>query len=140
MLDSYHHLQGHQFMQRAGTEVQQAENLYNASSVVVAHSTHTDPVLNYSNAASLKPWKISIPTLLANPSRMTAEAVHCDDRDKLLARTTRSGYVDEYCGIRIATDGQRFLIDHAIVWNLSDSRGTYVGQAATFKHWTDLEP
>lgn len=139
MLDSYHCLLGHQLIERVGTDAEQAASLYNAPFVVVSHGTQVDPLLNYANAVALDLWKLTIPKLLDTPSRMTAETVHRDERAKLLARTTRDGYVDDYRGIRIATDGQRFLIDRATVWNVADPQGVYVGQAATFKNWTNLD-
>ncbi len=139
ILDSYERLIGHQLIERLGSETDQAESLFKASFVVVSHGTEVDPLLNYANAAALKLWKISISTLLETPSRMTAEAMHRDERAELLERTTRDGYVDDYRGIRIATDGQRFLIDRATVWNLTDKSGHYAGQAATFDQWTTLD-
>ena len=140
MLDSYHCLLGHHLIERAGGPAEQAERLFNSTFVVVSHGTQPDPLLNYANAVALRLWNISIPTLLETPSRMTAETMHRDERAKLLARTTRDGYVDDYRGVRITTDGQRFLIDRATVWNVSDHMGACVGQAATFNRWTNLEP
>ncbi len=139
ILDSYERLVGHQLIERLGSEADQAEALFTAPFVVVSHGTEVDPLLNYANAAALQLWKISISTLLETPSRMTAEAMHRDERAELLERTTRDGYVDDYRGIRIATDGQRFLIDRATVWNLTDKSGHYAGQAATFDQWTTLD-
>ncbi len=138
ILDSYFRLLGHHLIDRQGTPAEQAKALYGASFVVVSHGTQADPLLNYANAIALDLWKISIPKLLETPSRMTAETMHRDERARLLARTTRDGYVDDYSGIRIATDGQRFQIHEATVWNLADHNGNYVGQAATFDRWTLL--
>jgi hypothetical protein len=64
--------------------------------------------------------------------------VHRDERARLLERTTRDGFVDDYQGIRISSTGRRFQIDQAIVWNLVDARGERVGQAATFSEWRFL--
>ncbi len=139
ILDSFFNLLGHHLIERQGTPSEQAETLYEAPFVVVSHGTQADPLLNYANSTALDLWKISIPTLLKTPSRMTAETMHRDERARLLARTTRDGYVDDYRGIRIATDGQRFLIHKATVWNLADHNGNYVGQAATFDQWTPLD-
>jgi hypothetical protein len=65
--------------------------------------------------------------------------VHRDERARLLERTLRDGYVDDYAGIRISSTGKRFRIEQAIVWNLVDAAGIRHGQAATFDHWTPLE-
>ena len=46
--------------------------------------------------------------------------------------------MDDYQGIRIATTGERFLIERAIVWNVMNDQDQQVGQAATFDHWQRL--
>ena len=139
ILDSYERLLGENLVDRNGSNNAQAERLFHAPFVVVSHGTQADPLLNYANEVALRLWKISVETLLVTPSRMTAEPVHRDERARLLERTTRDGFVDDYRGIRIATDGQRFLIDRATVWNLKDASGNPVGQAATFDRWTNLQ-
>lgn len=138
ILDSYARLIGSELISRAGTPLDQAEQLFHAPFVVVAHGTQEDPLLCYGNATALGLWKITIPQLLQTPSRKTAEPVHRDERSRLLARTQRDGFVDDYRGIRIATDGQRFLIERATVWNVLNPNGTQIGQAATFTDWTIL--
>jgi len=138
ILGSYQRLLGKPLIETHGSQTEQAESLFNAPFVVVAHGIQGDPLLNYANAIALQLWKISVAVLLETPSRMTAEPMHRDERADLLARTTRDGYVDDYRGIRIATDGRRFLIHRATVWNLADNEGHYAGQAATFDQWTTL--
>lgn len=138
LLDSFRSRLGYDLLPRTGTPVEQAQALFEAPFVVVAHGTQPDPILNYGNRAALTLWELDLATLLATPSRLTAEPVHRDERARLLERTRRDGYVDDYRGIRISRSGRRFLIEQAIVWNLSDAAGAPVGQAATFQHWTDL--
>jgi hypothetical protein len=105
---------------------------------VVAHGTGPDPLLTYANAAALKLWEMDPDTLIRTPSRLTAEPVHRDERARLLERTSRDGFVDDYSGVRISKTGRRFMIERAIVWNLDDESGTVLGQAATFDRWTPL--
>jgi len=69
---------------------------------------------------------------------MTAEPVHRQERERLLERTARQGFVDDYQGIRISVSGRRFRIERAIVWNVLDVTGRKIGQAATFSSWHDL--
>ena len=76
--------------------------------------------------------------LVGTPSRLTAEPVHRDERARLLERTTRQGFVDDYAGVRISRSGKRFRIEQAIVWNVLDGEGRIHGQAATFDRWTRL--
>lgn len=139
MLDSYHRWLGHELIDRSGSPLDQARRLFEAGFVVVSHGTQADPLLNYANRTALQLWEIDVPTLLRTPSRHTAEPLHRDERARLLERTTRDGYVDDYQGIRISTTGRRFRIHQAIVWNLVNAAGEPVGQAATFTDWTFLE-
>ena len=139
LLDSFARLLGRELIPRVGSIEEQAERLFHAPFVVVSHGTEADPVLNYGNAAALALWEMDFATLTRTPSRLTAEPVHRDERARLLERTLRDGYVDDYAGIRISSTGKRFRIEQAIVWNLVDAAGIRHGQAATFDHWTPLE-
>ncbi len=140
LLDSYRRLIGCELITRQNAAAADAESMFQVPFVVVAHGSQQDPLLSYGNATALELWEISIPTLLTTPSRKTAEPVHRDERRNLLERTTRDGYVDDYRGIRISTTGKRFLIERATVWNVEDSEGNPIGQAATFDTWTPLPP
>jgi len=135
LLDSYRHWVGTELLPRPGSVEEQAAALFEAPFVVVSHGVEADPILNYGNRAALMLWRISIDQLRQTPSRLTAEPVHRDERARLLERTTRQGFVDDYQGVRVATNGQRFLIRQATVWNLRSPSGDHVGQAATFSHW-----
>lgn len=138
LLESYRHWLGRDLVDRSGDLDAQAERLFEAPFVVVSHGTQADPILSYGNRTALNLWKLDIATLLATPSRQTAEPMHRDERARLLDRTSREGYVDDYEGIRIASDGRRFRIRDALIWNLIDARGDLVGQAATFADWEFL--
>jgi hypothetical protein len=139
LLDSFARLLGRELMSRDGSLEEQAERLFHAPFVVVSHGTEADPILNYGNAAALALWQMDFATLTRTPSRLTAEPVHRDERARLLERTLRDGYVDDYAGIRISSTGKRFRIEQAVVWNLVDAAGIRHGQAATFDRWTPLE-
>lgn len=139
MLDSYRRWTKHELIPRVGSKTDQARALFEAPFVVVSHGTQVDPILNYGNQTALTLWQIEIPTLLQTPSRLTAEPMHRDERARLLERTTRDGYVDDYQGIRISTTGRRFRINQAVVWNLVDAGENQVGQAATFSQWDFLD-
>lgn len=139
LLDSYFRWVGEPLLPRVGSADDQAAALFHAPFVVVSHGTQTDPILNYGNAVALKLWEVDIPTLLTMPSRLTAEPLHRDERARLLERTARDGFVNDYRGIRISATGKRFLIEQATVWNLVSPTGEPVGQAATFSTWKPLE-
>ncbi|HEY1064497.1 MAG TPA: MEKHLA domain-containing protein, partial [Pirellulales bacterium] len=92
------------------------------------------------NHTALTLWEMDVETITRTPSRLTAEPVHRDERARLLERTARDGYVDDYQGVRISSTGRRFRIEQAIVWNLfaAKSGSEPAGQAATFNSWTPL--
>lgn len=139
LLDSYRHWVGRDLLVPRVAPAADARALYEAPFVVVSHGTEADPILNYGNRTALDLWELDLDRLLRTPSRLTAEPVHRDERARLLARTARYGYVDDYSGIRITATGRRFRIGRATVWNLVDSRGAYAGQAATFDAWEWLQ-
>lgn len=138
LLDSFAARVGRELIARDGDPRDQADRLFHASLVVVSHGTEADPVLNYGNRAALELWETDFTTLTQMQSRLTAEPMHRDERARLLERTARDGFVDDYRGIRISSRGRRFLIERAIVWNLESPDGRPLGQAATFDHWTML--
>lgn len=139
LLNSFRKWLKRDLIDRTGDIDQEAARLYLAPFVVVSHGTQPDPILNYGNAMALQLWELEIADLLRMPSRLTAERVHRDERARLLERTSRDGYVDDYRGIRISRTGRRFLIRQAIVWNVLDASGTLCGQAATFSDWEILD-
>jgi len=135
LLDSYRHWLGEDLLPRLGTAEEQAKALYNASFVVVSHGVGEDPLLNYANHAALELWEMDAGTLRKTPSRLTAEPGLQEERARFMEQTARLGFARGYTGIRISRSGKRFRMIDATVWNLLDSRGIYVGQAATFARW-----
>jgi hypothetical protein len=135
LLDSFRRWLGRDLIPHHGSAVDRARELFQAPFVVVSHGVETDPILSYGNRAALELWEFDIATLLATPSRLTAEPGEREDRARLLERTARQGYADDYEGIRISRTGRRFRIRRAVVWNLVDAREERVGQAATFEEW-----
>jgi hypothetical protein len=138
LLNSFRRWTGRELFERGGTPEEEARRLAAAPFVVVAHGTESDPVLNYANATALKLWAMSWEQFTRTPSRLTAEPLHRDERARLMAQVTAHGFIDNYRGVRIASTGQRFMIEQAIVWNLIDAQEKYVGQAATFSSWQNL--
>lgn len=138
LLDSFARLLRRELIPREGSAAEQAERLHRAPFVVVSHGAEADPILCYGNAAALTLWQMTPEEFLRTPSRLTAEPAHRDERVRLLERTRRCGFVDDYAGVRVSKTGARFRIERAIVWNLTDAAGLHRGQAATFAHWTPL--
>jgi hypothetical protein len=118
--------------------IEAARLIFHAPFVVLSHNTDVDPVLTYANLAGLALFEMDWDQLVVTPSRYTAEAPLREERNQLLARVAADGFIDDYSGVRISGSGRRFLIEKATVWNLEDSQGVALGQAATFNRWRIL--
>lgn len=135
--DSYARLTGRRLV-GGDNEPERACALYHAPFVVLAHDTAPDPVFFYGNLAAQSLFAMPWEQLVALPSRLSAEPINRDERQRLLDRVRRFGYIDDYAGIRVAGDGRRFRIGAATVWTLCDERARNFGQAATFGQWETL--
>lgn len=98
--------------------IETAKGLYDAPFVVLAHDTAPDPVFFYANRQAQRLFEMTWAEMVALPSRHSAEPLAREDRQRLLDRVSRSGYIDDYTGVRISRAGKRFLIAKATVWNL----------------------
>ena len=139
LLSNFERLLGYQLIAPQENQQQQAKKLFQADFVIVSHGIQADPILNYGNQTALDLWAMSWQELTKTPSRLTAEPVNREERKLMLDQASKQGYINNYSGIRIASTGQRFYIDQAIIWNLEDSSGEKCGQAATFSHWQFLD-
>ena len=137
LLDSYRRWTGMELLERT-TPKDELLSLWSLSQVVVSHGTHADPAFVYGNHLALELWEMSLDQFLGMPSRLTAEPVHRDERQRLLDQTRQHGYVDNYRGVRISRTGKRFMIEKALLWTVLDGAGGIIGQAATFDRWTSL--
>ena len=133
LLASFRRFVGRPLIDSALSGVEAAQALFEAPFVVVSHNTAADPVLTYGNQRALALWETDWDSFVVMPSRLTAEPIHREERERLLQATQTQGYIDNYAGIRISATGRRFRITGAIVWTLMDNQGTRVGQAATFE-------
>ena len=106
--------------------------LWQAPRAIVAHGVEADPVFFFGNAAALAAFECDVARFTAMPSRLSAEMPARDERQALLDRVSRDGFIRDYAGMRISATGRRFMIERAVVWNLVDGEGTRHGQAATF--------
>jgi hypothetical protein len=138
LLDSFERLLGYQLISRVGNKQEQAAALFTTDFVVVSHGIEADPILNYGNQKALDLWGMDWYDFTQTPSRLTAEAVNRAERSAMLQQVQTQGYIDNYYGVRIASNGQKFAIADTIIWNLIDSSGNKCGQAATFAHWQTI--
>ena len=110
-----------------------ADRLYNDDRfVLLSHTCEEDPIFNYANVAGQRLFKMSFAEFVKVPSRMSAEPLLREARQLLLDKVSRDGYTDDYEGVRVASDGTRFLIRNALVWDLFDDDGARCGAAAFF--------
>lgn len=139
LLGSFSARTGKELINRSGDPREDAKRLFDAPFVVVSHGVEPDPILNYGNAAALNLWEMSPETLIATPSRLTAEPTSREARERILADTARKGFITGYAGVRISAAGRRFRICDVTIWNVTDDDGRLLGQGATFARWTMLE-
>lgn len=137
LLASHLHLTGRPLLP-TGEAIAVARALYLAPFAVLAHDTHDDPRFTYANRTAQQLFELPWPEIVGMPSRFSAEPVARDERQRLLERVARDGYIDDYSGVRVAKSGRRFMIRRATVWNLLDEHGHKTGQAATFSDWHAL--
>ena len=138
LLDSYVHWLKKELIPRQGTSLEQAERLFTCPFVVVSHGLQDDPIINYGNRTALTLWEMNWDQLTQTPSCQTAEPVNREERAHMLYQAGTQGYISNYRGVRISRTGKRFLVERATVWNVCQSDGTPLGQAATFSNWTFL--
>ncbi|VVB93823.1 MEKHLA domain protein [uncultured archaeon] len=138
LLESYMHWTGRDLIPAGISPEESARVLFYQPFVVLSHGTQEDPILNYGNQAALALWEMTWEEFTSMPSSLTAEPVNRAERARILSQVTSNGYVDDYRGVRISKSGRRFLVEQATVWNILDTNGRYVGQAAAFDHWTYL--
>jgi len=117
------------------TQASLAQALFEAPFVVVSHGTQPDPILNYGNRMALTLWQMEWAQFTQTPSRLTAEPIAQPERDRLLAQARAKGFIDDYQGIRIASNGQRFWIQNVVIWDVLNEANERCGQAATFARW-----
>lgn len=105
---------------------------------VVAHDDKPVPEFFYANEAALTLFKMSARDFLGLPSQKSAEPDQRAERAAMLARLEAEDIVRDYSGIRVASDGTRFAISDAMIFNLRDDAGERIGQAAVIGKWETL--
>ena len=138
MCNSYRVLTGRDLIDPSLSSRRAAEALFHAPFALLSHNADADPLMTYANRTGLTLFEVDWPHVVAMRSRYTTEAPNREERARLLERVGRDGFIDDYSGVRVSSNGRRFLIERATVWNLVDEGGALVGQAATFSDWCFL--
>lgn len=135
IINSYKRVTGKMLLEEDPVPGEEFDRLYQAPIVVLSHGLEPDPVLNFGNLSAQKLWEMEWTIFTRTPSRLTAEPINRDERDRFLHAVSENGFVDNYTGIRISSTGRRFYILEATVWNLTDDNGSMHGQAASFREY-----
>jgi MEKHLA domain len=138
LLASYRRVLGRELIVRSGAAADEAERLFNAPFAALSHGIEADPILNYGNHTTLTLWEVTADQLIVMPSRLTAEPVIREARQRSLQETQRQGFVTGYSGVRISATGKRFRIENATIWTVTGPAGESMGQAATFDQWAPI--
>ncbi|MER5792902.1 MEKHLA domain-containing protein [Streptomyces sp. NPDC001980] len=105
---------------------------------LLAHDAGPDPVFRYANTTAQKCFEYPWEEFVRLPSRLSAGPDAQGDREALVRSVTTRGYASGYRGLRTARSGRRFWIEDVTMWNLLDAEGTYHGQAAVFRSWSEM--
>jgi len=133
LLASHRRLLGVALVDDAGTPAV-AHWLYHAAPFcLLAHDGSRDPRFVYANLTAQRCFEYSWDEFVGMPSRLSAEAPNRDERAALLTSVAARGYAEGYRGLRIAKSGRRFWIENVTVWNVSDTEGRWLGQAAVYR-------
>ena len=138
LISSYHRFTGKDLVNQKPSSENIYRALFEAPYGVVSHNTEDDPIFNYGNQTALRVFDMDWLAFTNLASRKSAEPVNRVERERLLARVKKNGFIDDYRGVRISSTGKRFRIEEATVWNIVDRRGLYCGQAAVFYRWSEM--
>ncbi len=131
-------LTGRDLLEQDCPPAEAARQIFHAPFILLSHNAAEEPLLTYGNRTGLALFELTWEELVVMPSRCTAEAVEREERIRLLAQVKANGFIDDYTGVRVSKHGQRFRIEQAVVWNLTDEKGLFCGQGAMFSNWTLL--
>lgn len=144
LADSHQHLTGRPLLPELASldAAKDAERIYDRMSAsadcILSHDLPADsPRFNWANARGLAAFEYDLETLVTIESRKSAPDTGTEEeRARLLEAVRRQGFIDDYCGVRISASGRTFMLNRATVWNVVDTNGELVGQAAKF-HFPD---
>ena len=66
---------------------------------------------------------------MGRSTTITAPKSEQKQRNELLNQVNSHGFIDNYKGIRVTSDGELFQIEDATIWNVVDKNSNKMGQA-----------
>ncbi|KAJ3316308.1 hypothetical protein HDU76_001902 [Blyttiomyces sp. JEL0837] len=119
-----------------------ADTVYNHPIPILTHSgtptSNHDPIFTFANKQALSLFSYPPSTFLQTPSRLSAPPTSRESREQFMKSVAEKGFIQDYQGIRVRSDGSRFKLLDARVWNVLDETGNIVGQAAELVKWEDI--
>jgi len=137
LLSSYARLLGRELI-LPGPLTDRAMALWQSPTVVVTHGLGADPIFVYGNRAALELWVTTWTAFTNMKSRDSAELLSQQEREQLLRKVELRGFIQDYSGVRRTLTDRRFRIEGVTVWEVTDTTGRRLGQAACFDRWTFL--
>ena len=139
VLRSFRRWTGKDLVGPAFAGVEAARTVFEAPFALVSHGAEADPIFNYGNRATLRLFERTWGEFTAMPSRLSAEPLLRDERQRLMEEVAANGYVADFPAVRVSKSGRRFSIKGPILWNVLDDEGILRGQAALFTDWRFLD-
>ena len=102
---------------------------------LLAHNKAKEPCLTFVNYAALKLWKRSWKEMIGMPSKLTAPIDEQTLRSNSLTEAINKNGIKNYQGIRIDSEGERFMIKNGLIWTIWNEKGDRMGQAASSDSW-----
>jgi hypothetical protein len=102
-------------------------------------SSDHDPVFTFVNDAACRLFLYDKMKFIGLESKLSAQVEDREGRSKMLMQAGENGYISNYAGVRVNSQGKRFKIKHALVWTLKDDSGMEIGQATVIPPWEILD-
>ena len=75
---------------------------------------------------------MSLEEVIGKPTTMTAPESEQKERNRLLKQVNSHGFIDNYKGIRVTSDGELFQIEDATIWNVIDKKSIKLDKPLLF--------
>jgi PAS domain-containing protein len=102
-------------------------------------SSGHDPVFTFVNDAACRLFLYDKMKFIGLKSKLSALAEDREGRSKMLMQAGENGYISNYAGVRVNSQGKRFKIKDALVWTLKDDSGMEIGQATVIPEWESID-
>jgi hypothetical protein len=113
--------------------------MWEAPRGIVAHGTEPEPRFFYANRIALELLAMTADEFIGTIANRLAEPVLREESMRLTAGLAQHDIVDIYAVVGLATNGRRFAISDAQIWNIVDRHGGRHGLGTTFAEWQFLD-